>query len=66
MTGGRYDSAETSMQNPAVAPEERSPQSLMRDLRDKAARAEVLVVFALVLSICTILFTVAHSLSDIA
>ena len=64
--GGRHDSAETNMQNLPAAPELRSSQSLMRDLRRKSARAEVLVVFALVLSICTIFYTIVHGLPDIA
>jgi hypothetical protein len=54
------------MQNLPAAPEVRSPQSLMRDLRRKSARAEVLVALALVLSICTILYTISRGSPYIA
>ena len=47
------------MQNLRVAPELRSPQSLMRDLRRKSAHAEVVVALALVLSICAIVYAIA-------
>jgi hypothetical protein len=58
--GGRYDSAETNMQNLPAAPELRSPQFLLRRLRRNAARIEVAVATALVLSICTVLLVISH------
>jgi hypothetical protein len=58
--GGRHDSAETNMQNLPATPELRSPQFLLRKLRRNAARIEVAVAAALVLSICTVLFAISH------
>lgn len=48
------------MRKPRALPELRSPQSLMRDLRDRSARLEVAVALALVLSICTLVTALAE------
>jgi len=48
------------MHNPRVLLELRSPQSLMRDLRDRSARLEAAVALALVLSICTLVAAMAE------
>jgi hypothetical protein len=48
------------MQNLPAAPALRSPQSLVRRLRRKAACIEVAVALALVFSICTLLYAILH------
>jgi hypothetical protein len=48
------------MYRPRAVPVLRSPQSLMRDLRDRSARVEVAVALALVLSICTLVAAMAE------
>jgi hypothetical protein len=47
------------MYHPRAIPVLRSPQSLMRDLRDRSAKVEVAVALALVLSTCTLVAVVA-------
>ena len=48
------------MNNPRALLALRSPQSLMRDLRNRSDRLEVAVALALVLSICTLVAALAE------
>jgi hypothetical protein len=56
MAGGRRDSLDTDMQRPLRAPDRRSPKSVSRALRRDAAFARIVVAFALVLSIVTLVY----------
>ena len=48
------------MQNPRATPELRSPQSLLRDLRQNSIRVERAVAFALVFSTCALVLVIAQ------
>jgi hypothetical protein len=48
------------MRNLPAAPELRSPQSLLRRLRRNAVRIEIAVALAIVVSICTLVYAIAH------
>jgi uncharacterized membrane protein len=48
------------MRNLPAAPELRSPQSLLRRLRRNAVLIEIAVALAIVVSICTLVYAIAH------